>query len=314
MDFRHNYFINKEIKDWNNIDFFVLIGVNLRMENPVLSLKLRRRVNEGAVVFNLGPNIDLDYNIVNIGNKIEDILQLVEGKHPLSSRLLKANNPLILLGSAGSQHLDMHKLVDVLRKYFPKNAVSYLAACAAKLNFFDLGFSSTVNQFSACQILYVLGADNIKLDKTSSFVIYQGHHGDRTAGLADLILPGCTPFEKIGTYVNVNGVYQMTKFIYNPPGNSRNDWKILRALAESLNVGLCFNNFKELKANLERFLVLNQHAGDFLNIACKQDMKLYNNPMSNYIEDYYLSDNILRSSYVMALSSNRFNKRINFNK
>ena len=34
------------------------------------------------------------------------------------------------------------------------------------------------------------------------FVVYQGHHGDAGAQVADVILPGCAYTEKSGTYVN----------------------------------------------------------------------------------------------------------------
>ena len=48
-------------------------------------------------------------------------------------------------------------------------------------------------------VLYLLGADEIDLANTgSAFVIYQGHHGDRGAARADVVLPGCAYTEKDG--------------------------------------------------------------------------------------------------------------------
>ena len=39
-------------------------------------------------------------------------------------------------------------------------------------------------------ILYLLGADELNLEKNDDcFVIYQGHHGDAGAQIADLVFP-----------------------------------------------------------------------------------------------------------------------------
>ena len=42
-------------------------------------------------------------------------------------------------------------------------------------------------------------------------VIYQGHHGDRGAPIADVILPGAAYTEKTATYVNTEGRAQQTR-------------------------------------------------------------------------------------------------------
>ena len=58
-------------------------------------------------------------------------------------------------------------------------------------------------------MLYLLGADEFDpSDIGSAFVIYQGHHGDRGAARADVILPGAAYTEKHGTYVNTEGRVQ----------------------------------------------------------------------------------------------------------
>lgn len=59
-----------------------------------------------------------------------------------------------------------------------------------------------------------------------------GHHGDRGALMADVVLPGAAYTEKDGTYVNTEGRAQLTRQAVTPPGMARNDWKIIRALSE----------------------------------------------------------------------------------
>ena len=60
----------------------------------------------------------------------------------------------------------------------------------------------------------------------------QGHHGDKGAEIADLILPGAAYTEKQATYVNMEGRAQQTVAALTPPGMARNDWKIIRAISE----------------------------------------------------------------------------------
>ena len=60
--------------------------------------------------------------------------------------------------------------------------------------------------------LYLLGAEEIDTTNLDDiFVIYQGHHGDKAAHIADVILPGCAYTEKDATYVNLEGRVQKTK-------------------------------------------------------------------------------------------------------
>ena len=60
----------------------------------------------------------------------------------------------------------------------------------------------------------------------------QGHHGDKGAEIADLILPGAAYTEKQATYVNMEGRAQQTVAALTPPGMARIDWKIIRAISE----------------------------------------------------------------------------------
>lgn len=62
--------------------------------------------------------------------------------------------------------------------------------------------------------------------------IETGHHGDKGAEIADVVLPGSAYTEKQATYVNTEGRAQQTVTAVTPPGQAREDWKIIRALSE----------------------------------------------------------------------------------
>lgn len=58
--------------------------------------------------------------------------------------------------------------------------------------------------------------------------MYQGHHGDLGAQLADVCLPAAAYTEKSTTWVNTEGRSQLGRAAVPPPGASREDWKIIR--------------------------------------------------------------------------------------
>ena len=83
-----------------------------------------------------------------------------------------------------------------------------------------------------------------------AFVIYQGHHGDRAPQRADVVLPGCAYTEKDGTYVNTEGRVQLARRAVFPPGEAREDWRILRALSGAVGHPLAVRYPVELRRRM----------------------------------------------------------------
>ena len=101
-------------------------------------------------------------------------------------------------------------------------------------------------------VLYLLGADEIDVSALGdAFVIYQGHHGDVAAPRADVILPGAAYTEKNATYVNTEGRPQRAKLAVFPPGDAKEDWKILRALSEAVGKKLPLDTLSQVRARME---------------------------------------------------------------
>jgi NADH-quinone oxidoreductase subunit G len=93
-------------------------------------------------------------------------------------------------------------------------------------------------------------------------VIYQGHHGDRGAHRADVILPGAAYTEKNATYVNTEGRVQQTRLAIFPPGEAKEDWKILRALSDALGRKLAYDNLAQLRRRLATINPIFDRVGD----------------------------------------------------
>ena len=100
-------------------------------------------------------------------------------------------------------------------------------------------------------VVWLHAADEIDADRLkNAFVIYQGHHGDRGAHVADVILPGAAYTEKDGIYVNTEGRVQYAGRATFPPGEAREDWTIIRALAGRMGINLGFDSLGELREEL----------------------------------------------------------------
>ncbi len=71
--------------------------------------------------------------------------------------------------------------------------------------------------------------------KKLDYLLTLTHTNNATSALSDIVLPGVTFAEKYGTMINVTGRIQRLNRAFEPIGNSRDDWSILRDLL--LNLG-----------------------------------------------------------------------------
>ena len=102
-------------------------------------------------------------------------------------------------------------------------------------------------------LLWLLAADEFDMGRigAETFVVYQGHHGDRGAARADVILPGAAYTEKSGTWVSTEGRVQRGFLSCQPPGEAREDWSILRAFSAVMGRPLPYDTLDALRVRLE---------------------------------------------------------------
>ena len=156
----------------------------------------------------------------------------------------------------------------------------------------------------AIELLYLLGADELDFTDTgSAFVIYQGHHGDRGAARADVVLPGCAYTEKDATYVNTEGRVQLGRRAVFPPGEAREDWAIVRALSGALGRPLPFDSLHALR---QRMRAAHPHLARIDEIVPAEwgefgeSGEVDETPFVYPVADYYRTDPISRASPTMA--------------
>jgi formate dehydrogenase alpha subunit len=69
---------------------------------------------------------------------------------------------------------------------------------------------------------------------------------NETALLADVVLPSCTWAEKEGTFTNTERRVQMVRKAVSAPGEARNDWEILKLLANKMGAGWKYATAKDV--------------------------------------------------------------------
>ena len=124
-----------------------------------------------------------------------------------------------------------------------------------------------------------------------------------------MILPASAFTEKAGTYVNTEGRVQFADKAVFAPGDAREDWTILRALADALGVAVGFDTFDELRAAMvaevpalgEEGLV---DYGPLPKVVSGAPGGAVAGKAITYpIKDFYLTNPIARASLVMQRCS-----------
>ena len=263
---RSNYLFNSKIEGLDKCDYLLLIGANPRVDSAILNARIRKNyIHRDLKISSISSQkFDLKFNHEYLGSDVKILTSILEKKHEISNDFEKANFPMIIIGDEVLQNdssLDIQKVsTSILKKFggFKKNwnGFNILHNYASTVGAIDIlseysdynhsAFKNDINK-NLIKFVYLLNADDFDFDISNCFVIYQGHHGDKGAQLADVILPGAAYTEKEGSYTNLEGRVQYSQRATFPPGDAKEDWTILRALSEKLGKKLDFDNLLQLR-------------------------------------------------------------------
>jgi NADH-quinone oxidoreductase subunit G len=329
---RASYVFNSTIAGIDQADCVLLVGTDPRNEAPVLNARILKRWRhcQGRLPIGLiGTETDLTYGYDYLGAGPETLAKFAAGSHDFLKKLEGVERPMLILGQAALARSDGAAVLALaakaavamgaLKPDIGWNGFNVLHTAAARVGGLDLGFLPGRNGLDVetmiaaageggIDVLYLLGADEIDMeDLGDAFVVYQGSHGDRGAHRADVILPGAAYTEKDGIYVNTEGRPQMTARSIFPPGEAREDWKIVRALSGVLGKPLPFDSTQALRAEMFRAhphvalldLIEPADAAAIERLAAKPS-KAGRERIGLTIDDFYLSNPIARASSIMA--------------
>jgi NADH dehydrogenase (ubiquinone) Fe-S protein 1 len=328
IDVRSNYLFNSKIYGVGETDALLLVATNPRYEAAVLNSRIRKRwMNSDLEIGVVGESFKSTFEFIHLGNDLTALKRALSGD--FGAKLAAAKRPMIIVGSAATEHPDAKAIFEAVGSFVERYASKFnnadwqgynlLQRAASRAGAYEVGFTTPSLEVANTKpkIVWLLGADEISASDDvpkDAFVIYQGHHGDIGAQLADVVLPGAAYTEKSGTYVNTEGRVQMTRVATSLPGAARDDWKIIRAASEFLGVPLPYDDIEALRDRMEeispalhQYDIVEPTSMKALSKVQLVDQNKGSKPsgaaFKQVIEDFYFTDSISRSSPTMARCS-----------
>ncbi len=310
---RTNYLFNSQINGIEETDFILLIGANPRLEATILNARIRKNyVANKTEIYSFGDIGDQTYPYKKLLAETKIIREIYENKSEISKKILDSKKPLVIIGKSALNSKSGKFIFENMKKFLIDNKkitdewnpLNILPVNASSVGSYDLNLVNNEEnlilkklQENDFEIVFLIGQDNLKFKKKDEFIVYIGSHGDNGAEIADVILPGATYTEQDGFFTNLEGKLQKAYRASFPPGEAKEDYKVLNELSELLKRKKLFQNKDELIDNLLNYLDLNQKKIKSKNFSSVDyiDEKIIINPI-----DYYYSNVIARASKTMS--------------
>ncbi|MFZ2634090.1 MAG: molybdopterin-dependent oxidoreductase [Desulfosalsimonadaceae bacterium] len=98
--------------------------------------------------------------------------------------------------------------------------------------------------------------------KNLEFLVVQDIVRNRTAELADVILPGAAVYEKHGSFTNMEGRIQTFGPAVPPPGQARPDWEILGQLVRAMGYPEQYQSIEKIRQEIRHTVPMYQGLGN----------------------------------------------------
>jgi len=318
-----NYIFNTSIKGIEESDLILLVGTNPRHEATILNARIRKTfVQKKIPIYSIGNPGDLTYEYKIIGNKTDNIKELINNKSEISKKFLSAKKPTVIIGESALELKSGKYIFEELKNYLKVNnfineewnALNILVQNASTVGLLDLKMLSQKedNNFiffdklnnNKFKFLYLLGSDNLEFKKNNEFIVYQGSHGDKGAELADIILPSAAFTEQNGLYSNLEGRVQECKKASYPIGESLEDWKVFNLILKKIGKIENLNNFETLRKEAINSVVNFSQISELPKKLIKSSSKIISDFYSEEVLikklDYYYTNSISRASKTMS--------------
>ncbi len=298
-----NYLFNSSIRGIEDSDLILLIGANPRHEATMVNARIRKVFSQKKIpIFSVGNPGDLTYDYTILGNKTDDIKNILNKEVEFSKRLLSSKKPIIIIGESTLGLKSGKYIFEEIKKFLNNNnfikkdwnALNILPQNASTVGLIDLKILTEENEKNysffeklnnnGFKLLYLLGSDNLEFKKNNEFIIYQGSHGDKGAEIADVVLPSPAYTEQNGLYENLEGRVQECKKASYPIGEALEDWKIFNLIMKKLNKTEDLSNFDTLRKEVLNFIP---------NFSELNELPVFKDSLNKKIETNFISEDIL---------------------
>lgn len=325
------YMFNSSIKGIDEADAVLLIGTNPRKEAAIINARIRKSwLNKKIPIALIGERIDLTYPYEYLGASPSSITELLKGKSKFVKNFKQAEKPMIIIGSGVFQRADglaIHHLLfnlaenlGVVKPNSNWNGFNVLHNNASRTGALYAGFTPDRSKAGkgfreiidgtkdgSIKVLYMLGCDEFDARAEigwQTFVIYQGHHGDKGASRADVILPSCAYTEEDALFMNTEGKIQQAKKAVQPCGEAMENTELIKMIAKHANLPLPYQNKGDL------YEKISVDIGSQVKTEWKEFGKpgeiFENEPFKSTVSDFYITNTICKNSKIMHECSDLF--------
>ena len=319
------WLFNSTFNGIEDSDGCLIIGSDIRKEAPLLNSRLLRKSRDDEYKIGvIGFNNDLTFDFDFLGENPSIVEDILIGNNNFCDDLSSMNKPLMILGQGaligeGAENFQ-NICIDLAYKFNfinnDWNGFNVLHSAASRAGAMSIGFLPSDKGMITDEILsnynnkkldllYLLGADELNLEKNDDcFVIYQGHHGDIGAQIADLVFPAAAFCEQNGLYMNTEGRVQESIRSTFPLGEAKENWEIIYLLAKEMGFDIGFSNLNELRNQLiEEFTIINPYREFEPLPSPKKDQfnKLNGHQFKRIIDSYWQTNSIARASSNLSI-------------
>ena len=252
---RSQFLFNSKINGLDETDCLLVVGSNVREEAPIINARIRKQViSRDLPVALIGENFDLTYKYEHLGNDVNILTDILYDKNEFSKKLLEAKKPMLIVGQSLLNRDDSIQIYSLLESFIEKfnmandewNGFNVLQLSASRAGSLEVGcYQKNKNlddiiddaHNNKVRLVMSFGADEINYQHfENSKIIYVGTHGDKGANAADIILPSAAYTEKDGIYINTEGRTQFANKASYPPGDAKEDWKIINQISKLMSL------------------------------------------------------------------------------
>jgi NADH-quinone oxidoreductase chain G len=334
--FYSNFYIswlNNSLSDINfSQKFCFIVSSNLQIENSILNVKIRfKTLNSNFSCFGFITNSSKDFDLKVLNINFFHFVKIFEAKSLLTSKLfIKYKNPLFIIGeSIFKRGVDFNFFYLFIKKVAPTASLIKVqnTANAEGSLFFNVS-PITRRVLNKTKFLFCLDIEDSLafkkyLSKDTVILFFSTHNSDFiNKKNVFFLFPWSTHFEKTKVFINLEQRFQKTNQIshFNFNNIEWSDKNLIKFLFgfDFIYYKYHLNFAKELISNQNLygkiknmfFFNNNIYKEHFYSKYLNSSKKISNYPFKNLIEDFYLSNKMLKNSKIMQKCSQFYRKNI----
>jgi NADH-quinone oxidoreductase subunit G len=212
----------------------IIIGCNPRFDEPMLNYRIRKAALNGATIRSYTTN-DNEYN------------------YPLEQHIVKSSDFAEIIAHSGA---NANSLIVLGREIHASANITKINIAAQQTGAKILNITTTGNTISARKVgcisdgvmgkntymLFDLGREDLtnalqnSINNANFVISLNAFHNEFITEYADVIFPLAGLYETSGSFINIEESVQQFSACVQAPGNAKPGWKILKVLADLLEL------------------------------------------------------------------------------